>query len=780
MRSMTTSDDEVKKEKARAEWAKFEDVTQLLQFMEKFDTLYDQLKNSGSMFAMGASSTGDTLPPRHNVTMTEEIWNSLSLHDQYNLLANMSQQTEPHFDSLIRTIQEGFGVQVNKGPMTMMQGQVTERSTNDDFQNDIRRVIDLFRCGTSIVVEDLAQIRNMLDWLRHGDLAKDWQVNHVQNGFEKSEAYLTYGYRDIKVTARCLRTGYMIQIEFHLKSYHELMQDQGLKHYQFAQQYPFQPITDASQIMDMNLLPEIVDVGVEALNTTAAMDQKEKTAEILLRLGNLKLRQAQMLSDDDQSLQKAALASKAVYYFDQAIRILTQTMDGIMKDDTTFSSRVIASIYCRLLIGLSQALCSYDWSIYYAQRYHDDVEKRVELPNILFPEMNFESIHYGIQMGLAMAISQFDERHPITLYAKYVKADVMVGKEGRDYVAELVQEQQRVLGYNHPMVFETLISRFIKVKEVWATMDALNEIVPVFEVNLNRLGIHHPCVMRLLLYLCVFFQTEKNSFLIDAPGSEVKELVRVLSLDKWGGEEEVSVVSLVKYALIKTVHSPDASKLQVGARVAVWSWEYQNYWSGMITETKGDVCHVQYDLPENFEWISPLRRHTLLLSHGTHEPTSVIPQESFNSNNNNNNNNILDRGGVQVGNRLLLWYGFSDNSFYSATIDSRDKTEIEVTYDTNEHQVLALDDDLPDYLVTTRNDQGKVESVKEGDRIYVYWDVHKSYWLGKVLTVAEDDDKEDNMMELHPTKFWIQFYSGDLHACDLSKMNFYPEDHALF
>ena len=56
-----------------------------------------------------------------------------------------------------------------------------------------------------------------------------------------------------------------------------------------------------------------VDVGVEALNTV--MDQEEEMVKtLLLLLGSLKLRQAQMLSDDDQSLQKAALASKAVYY----------------------------------------------------------------------------------------------------------------------------------------------------------------------------------------------------------------------------------------------------------------------------------------------------------------------------------------------------------------------------------------------------------------------------------------------------------------------------------
>ena len=66
---MTDADDEDKKEKARAEWAKFEDVTHLLQFMVELDDIYDQLKHSGSMFAMGPSSgDADSSPPKHNIT----------------------------------------------------------------------------------------------------------------------------------------------------------------------------------------------------------------------------------------------------------------------------------------------------------------------------------------------------------------------------------------------------------------------------------------------------------------------------------------------------------------------------------------------------------------------------------------------------------------------------------------------------------------------------------------------------------------------------------------
>lgn len=90
---------------------------------------------------------------------------------------------------------------------------------------------------------------------------------------------------------------------------------------------------------------------------------------------------------------------------------------------------------------------------------------------------------------------------------------------------------------------------------------------------------------------------------------------------------------------------------------------------------------------------------------------------------------IFRTAGVQIGNRMLLWYGFSDDSFYSVTIDSKDEKEILVTNDTEEHQVLEVES-LETYLVTARNDQGKVESDKKGDRIYVYWDVRKTYWLG--------------------------------------------------
>jgi len=71
--------------------------------------------------------------------------------------------------------------------------------------------------------------------------------------------------------------------------------------------------------------------------------------------------------------------------------------------------------------------------------------------------------------------------------------------------------------------------------------------VEVLEVNLlERLGMHHPCVVRLLLCLCVAFQTEQKSFLIDAPGSKVPELLRILSLPAWGSaEEDSTTVALI-------------------------------------------------------------------------------------------------------------------------------------------------------------------------------------------------------------------------------------------
>jgi len=139
---------------------------------------------------------------------------------------------------------------------------------------------------------------------------------------------------------------------------------------------------------------------------------------------------------------------------------------------------------------------------------------------------------------------------------------------------------------------------------------------------------------------------------------------------------------------------------------------------------------------------------------------------------------------VQVGNRMLLWrhqYDFTDkSSFNSATVDSKEGTQIKVTYDTNEHQCLSLEDldgKTTPYLVTRRTDAGKVESVMEGDLIYVYWNCHGTYWLVKVLGVAKEEQEENMGL---PTKFRIQFYSGDLHVCDLSTMPFYPESHPLF
>ncbi|KAL3927610.1 MAG: hypothetical protein SGBAC_013016 [Bacillariaceae sp.] len=289
MTDMTDADEE-KKSKARAEWAKFQDVAELLEFIAQLDKIYDQLKISGAVLAMGPSGDSSS---KHSLAFKDDIvWGSLSLQDQYTFLAHPAQRTEPHVNALIPLMQDGFGVQVDKGPMMI----------------------------------------------------------------------------------------------------------QGWKHYQFTRQSPFQPVTDATQIMDMSLLPEIVDVGVEAWNNLIGMDQQPEQVDILLR-------QVQMLSDDDKSLQKATLASKAVYCFDEAIRI-----EGLLNEDKN--------------IGIANPL---------------------ELPQILLPGMNNESIYYGMYNGVRKSSAQFGEGHPVTLHAKYVKLGTMLGKRACEYANELVQEQRSVL-----------------------------------------------------------------------------------------------------------------------------------------------------------------------------------------------------------------------------------------------------------------------------------------------------------------------------------------------
>ncbi|CAJ1967861.1 unnamed protein product [Cylindrotheca closterium] len=721
---------------AKAEWGKFAKVAALLNTVNEYMAIYNQLQESGELVIVG--SFGDK-QPRHEIpsSCTEETWSELPLQEKYQELIQVAQQTELHMDTLGQYISEQFDVAFSKGPLKG-EARIMQKC-NEDYDGDILRVIDMARCSMTFVMESLDQAKMIIESFKEGTLSNDWELIRVKDGFEKPDNFLVGGYRDIKVNVKCIATGHLIEMQLHLQPYYQLKHNGGHLHYRFARQQKVQGITNATQILNMGILPEIVLVGMDALEN--ASDDRERV-EIVERLGDLRLQQCNRLNYDDGSLEKANLSSEAVYYYDQGLRTVERIEDFL--EDTAGKAS-----YCQLLIGLAQGLSEFGWALYYGERYYDDMKERSKLPDILFPEL-------GMNDAIAKSKCLLGERHPVTLEAK-------AGVGGANYL-ELIKEQRTVLGFDHPMVLETVNTRFNAQEDVWDKFYAFNDLVDILEVNLDRLGINHPSILVLLQAFCVQFQVETKCFWSDAPGSRVPDLLRMLSKPKWDNESCHASLEVLRSSLRRTVESVDADKIKVGSRVAVWSWYYQDYWSGKVTEVKegGGVFCVEYDLPGSPAWVSPRRRHTLLLSHGSEDPTP-LPQSTANE--------------MQVGKRALIWYGNGYDSFFAAVVQSRDETKLDVMYDTGEPQVIpleCLDGSLP-FCVTTRNDAGSVDSVEVGDNLYVYWKFHKTYWLGEVKGLADgEEDKET------PTKYRMQYYSGDLQICDLSEMPFFPEAHPTF
>mmetsp|Transcript_26300 Transcript_26300/g.64112 ORF Transcript_26300/g.64112 Transcript_26300/m.64112 type:complete len:445 (+) Transcript_26300:1906-3240(+) len=437
-------------------------------------------------------------------------------------------------------------------------------------------------------------------------------------------------------------------------------------------------------------------------------------------------------------------------YYDQGLRKVEKIEDFL-------EGAAGKASYCHLLIELSNALAGFAYAQDTGIVYYADFKERSKLPDILFPEFNEEKNQYGMDNAIAKAKSLLGERHPMTLEAK-------AGIEGVNYV-ELIQEQRKVLGFDHPMILETLYSRLGEQEDFWDQFFAFNDLVDVLEVNLDRLGVNHPSLLMIFNDLCLLFDDATTCFFADVAESRASDLLRMLSKPQWDNESCPASMEVLRLNLRRTVESVDANKIQVGSRVAVWSWQYQNYWSGEVKEVKeGGVFFVRYDLPGGCAWISPFRRHPLLLSHGSKDP-APLPLSTVDE--------------LQVGKRTLIWYGRGRgyDSFYSADIKSRDETQIEVMYDTGETQAIPLGelDGSRPFCVTTRNDVGSVDLVKVGDNLYVYWESHDTHWLGKVVAVTDGEEGKET-----PTRYQMQYYSGDVQVCDLSEMPFFSEAHPRF
>jgi hypothetical protein len=668
-------------------------------------------------------------------------------------MLDMARQTEPHMEDLGQQLKTAFGVEFKKGPL---KGEARiKQKCSEDYGGDIRRVIDLIRCSIVIVMESLEQAQSIIEGFCGGSLSKEWELVRVKDGFEKPDNFLVGGYRDIKVNVRYIETGHLIEIQLHLKPYLQLKQQGGHKHYEFARQQKVEGITEATQILDMDLLSNVFDVGLEALSEAENSMQK---VEIMERLGDLKMSQQDLLNYDQHSYEIAITSSQATYYYDRALRILQG--DGHSMEENGRAR----TAYCELLTGLSQSICAFDYSNHRLETYYSDVKQKPELPELLRPEFNDENIAYGIHMVVEEVVSLLGERHPVALHAKSVKTDILCGEECIAYGNEVVEEQRSILGFSHPMVAKTLHSILEAGGD--ATIKGFNGVVEILEANLIRLGLNHPIIMKILLTLTLFLDKESHLWTLDSPKSKAKDLAHILEDPRWNTSESPVYIKLIREMLEKTVESVDAGKFQVGSRVAVWSNSYQTYYSGKVTSQSDGLIFVDYDVTDK-EWISPLRRHSHLLSHGTDEPIE---------------HQYSTKDDLLVGTRIALWFGEPYSSFFTAAVTSMDGLEVNVGYDTGEWETIQSDGERP-YFEVSRKQAGSVEEVKAGDRIYVYWESFYTYWRGEVLGPVEEqnllEDEKQEMKEVN-TKFRVQYFSGDLQVCDLKEMKFFTEKFSLF
>lgn len=757
---MASSSDEVpseRKARAKEEWAKFERVAELLQTVNDYMSIYSRLRENDELIIVG--SWGDRkprhgLPPSH----TEDTWEALSFQERYEEMMEMARQTEPHMDELGQQLRASFDVEFKKGPL---KGEVrVKQKCADDYGGDIRRVIDLVRCSFVIVLESLDEAQSIIEGFRDGSLSEDWELVRVKDGFEKPDNFLVGGYRDIKVNIRYIPLGHLIECQLHLKPYLELKQNGGHKHYEFARQQKVDGITSATQILDMDLLPDIFDVGVEVLNE---VDDPMQKVEIMERLGDLKMSQMDLLNYDQHSYKMAVTASSATYYYDQALKILKSEEASLEADGRARAA------HCELLIGLSQSLCAFDFAKYRLDTFYQDEKKKPVLPELLRPEFNDSNINYGINLVVDEVVGLLGERHPISLHAKSVKNDIISGEPCIAYGNEVVEEMRSVLGYDHPMVAKTVHGIFESANflDGDVALEAFNGAVDVLEANLSRLGLKHPIISKLLSVFTLFLDKDRHKWTVDSPQCKAKELARILEDPRWNTSESPAYFGLIRSMLEETVNSEDAGKIQVGSRVAVWAQSYQTYYSGKVTEQRdGGIILVDYDVVDK-EWISPLRRHTILLSHGAEEPTEVLK---------------YSKGELTAGTRFALWYGAPYNSYFTSSVTSIDGTAVKVSYDTKEWEVIQSNDPGRPFFVVSRSDAGSPENVKTGDRVVVYWKQFRTYWLGNVLGPAEEEENPqgEETEQMKNTKFRIQYYSGDLQVCDLAEMPFFPPSFPPF
>lgn len=191
-------------EMAAKEWGKFKNVQSLLRTVNDYMSIYSRLQESGELVIIGSEGIKK---PRHALPSefageNKDAWDDLDKEEQYSIMLDKAEETLQAMEQLGGVLAEKYNVKYKQGPL---KGEARIKQKRDkDYDGDIRRVIDFVRCSFIVVMESMGQAKEIVDLFRPGsdEVAEDWVLVRVKDGFEKAENFLVGGYRDIKVNIR--------------------------------------------------------------------------------------------------------------------------------------------------------------------------------------------------------------------------------------------------------------------------------------------------------------------------------------------------------------------------------------------------------------------------------------------------------------------------------------------------------------------------------------------------------------------------------------------------
>lgn len=175
--------------------------------------------------------------PRHDIPNSinnESDWNLLPEEEQLRLLYQQAEDTVPKMIEFGTTLQEDIHVKFIKGPLKG-KDRVLQKC-HQDYDGDLRRVIDLVRCSFVFVFDTFVKAKGIIDEIVEDTADPEWTLVRLKNGFEKPENFLVGGYRDIKLNIRNQTTGHIMEVQLHHTEYYDLKNDSGHLHYEFARQ----------------------------------------------------------------------------------------------------------------------------------------------------------------------------------------------------------------------------------------------------------------------------------------------------------------------------------------------------------------------------------------------------------------------------------------------------------------------------------------------------------------------------------------------------------------